>query len=302
VPLQRFGGDWTEDKLSRVEEYLRAYLVALKKERFKLEYIDAFAGTGYREALDPARPGELWFPAIAEPEVQSFLDGSARRALKIKDGFSRFTFIEKDPRKVQELEALREEFPEADIRIERGDANEKVQMLCRESWDGRRAVLFLDPFGLQVSWRTLEAVARTKAIDTWLLFPLGVGVSRLLPRDGALEETTLRRLDFLFGDRSWHEAFYRPRTPVRRRERQHELFEDIEEQHADSDNIWKADFAAIEEYFKSRLRSIFAGVADNPVRLKNSKNNPLYLLFFMAGNENGTPIAIRMAEWIMRQS
>ena len=55
----------------------------------------------------------------------------------------------------------------------------------------------------------------------------------------------------------------------------------------------------IEDYFRARLRTIFARVADNSVRLTNSKNVPLYLLFFMAGNETGRPIAVKIAESIM---
>lgn len=38
---------WTKDKLEKVKAYLDAYLIALKKQKFSLEYIDAFAGTGY---------------------------------------------------------------------------------------------------------------------------------------------------------------------------------------------------------------------------------------------------------------
>ncbi len=44
---------------------------------------------------------------------------------------------------------------------------------------------------------------------------------------------------------------------------------------------------------------IFAKVAEKSVRLSNSKNVPLYLLFFMAGYERGTPIAVKIAESIM---
>src|SRR3954470_16182933 len=99
---QRFGGDWTEKKLSRVGEYLTRYNVALKNQRFSREYIDGFAGTGYREVRDEAGGGGLMFPGFAEPEVQRFLDGSARIALRVDPCFHRFTFIEKDPRKVKE--------------------------------------------------------------------------------------------------------------------------------------------------------------------------------------------------------
>ena len=49
----------------------------------------------------------------------------------------------------------------------------------------------------------------------------------------------------------------------------------------------RIELSAIEEYYRARLRTIFAGVANNTVRLKNSKNSPLYLLFFVAGNKNG---------------
>ena len=290
---QSFGGDWTEDKLRRVGEYFKQYNKALKNQSFSREYIDAFAGTGYREVKDVGPGDRLMFPALADPEVQGFLDGSARKALKVEPGFDRFTFIEKDPSKVRELEKLRDEFHPKDIRIECGDAKERVQAICRESWSRRRAVLFLDPFGMQVSWKTLEAVARTKSIDVWLLFPLGVAISRLLRRDGEIEEPLRQRLDFIFGDDSWFDAFYK--EPVPDKSGQRRLFEDTPE----PDYPWKADFSVIEDYFRMRLRSIFAGVAENSVRLKNSKNIPLYLLFFMAGNKNGARIAVRIAESIM---
>ncbi len=298
MALQRFGSHWTEDKLCRAEEYFERYNVALKNQRFTREYIDAFAGTGYREVREEGGGGCLMFPGLVEPEVQRFLDGSARKALKVEPGFHRFTFIEKDPRKVGELQKLRDKFPDKPIRIECGDANEWVQSICREGWDYRRAVLFLDPFGMHVSWQTLEAVARTKSIDVWLLFPLGVAISRLLKWDGDIDEALCRRLDFVFGDRSWRDAFYKTDAPVQPGAVQRGLF-DFEDETPEPEYPWKADFSVIEGYFKARLRTIFARVADNTVRLKNSKNIPLYLLFFMAGNERGAPIAVKIAESIM---
>ena len=45
-----FGGSWTEEKLKMVEKYLQAYAVIMNNYRFA--YIDAFAGTGYREEKD----------------------------------------------------------------------------------------------------------------------------------------------------------------------------------------------------------------------------------------------------------
>jgi hypothetical protein len=45
----RFGGDWTETKLRLLSDYLSAYATALKNQPFAKIYVDAFAGTRYRE-------------------------------------------------------------------------------------------------------------------------------------------------------------------------------------------------------------------------------------------------------------
>ena len=136
---------------------------------------------------------------------------------------------------------------------------------------------FLDPFGLQVSWRTLVSVAATKAIDAWILFPLEVGIARLLRKDGNIEDSLVARLDDVFGDHSWYEAFYSDGSRDSNRPLQRSLFQEDDEE--TESVVCKADYSTIETYFKDKLRKIFHGVADNPVQLKNSKNIPLYLLF-----------------------
>jgi len=295
---QQFGGDWTEDKLSRIKEYFERYNIALKNQRFSREYIDAFAGMGYREVRCEETDDALLFPELAEPEVRRFLDGSARIALNVNPGFTRFTFIEKNANKVKDLLKLANEFPGKDIRIEQGDANTWVQSICRESWDYRRAVLFLDPFGMQVSWQTLEAVAGTKSIDTWILFPLCMSITRLLSKNEIPDESRCKRLDYLFGDRSWLDAFYKQSASTTTAKKQRTFVDEPDEE---AGTVRRIELSAIEEYYRARLRTIFAGVANNTVRLKNSKNSPLYLLFFVAGNKNGAPIAVKIAESIMRR-
>ena len=44
-----FGGFWTEKKLVIIEKYLNFYTTALKNQKFKKIYIDAFAGSGFTE-------------------------------------------------------------------------------------------------------------------------------------------------------------------------------------------------------------------------------------------------------------
>jgi three-Cys-motif partner protein len=95
------------------------------------------------------------------------------------------------------------------VRIPRGDANEVLKTWCRErNWHEERAVVFLDPYGMQVEWSTIERLAETKGVDLWYLFPLGVGVARLLTHRGDMSEAWQMRLDLLFGTSKWRERFY----------------------------------------------------------------------------------------------
>jgi hypothetical protein len=58
----------------------------------------------------------------------------------------------------------------------------------------------------------------------------------------------------------------------------------------------------IKEYFTARLKDLFAGVADNPRLLSNSKNAPLFLLYFAMGNSSpkARTLALKMAGHILR--
>lgn len=158
---------WTKDKLDRVEEYLNRYLVALKNQRFQLEYIDAFAGTGYVTKEFTVGAQSL-FEVEETVSLRDFIDGSARIALQTNPSFSKYTFIERHSRRCKELLKLKDEFPHLanSIEVVNDDANAHVQQICRNDWISthRRAVMFLDPYGTQVTWETIEAIANTQAI------------------------------------------------------------------------------------------------------------------------------------------
>jgi len=290
----RFGGDWTSRKLDVLAEYLQSYTIALRNTSFEKLYVDAFAGTGYREARRreeaPGASAEPLLPDLAEEEPQTLLDGSARRAMATDPPFDRYVFIEQSPARCAQLEELKHGFPELADRVEirPGDANAEIRALCEGDWLSRRAVLFLDPYGMQVEWATIEAIAGTRAIDLWLLFPLGIGVNRLLTRSGEIPASWRRRLDLLLGTDEWYEAFYAV-------EPEPTLFDQEEER------VVKASTEAIGSYFNQRLKTIFAGVAEEPGVLRNSRNNPLYLLCFAVGNERGRDIALRIANHLLRE-
>lgn len=291
-----FGGDWTTQKLRVLSDYLRSYMTALKDKPapdrpFRKAFIDAFAGTGYRSSR--GTPGSAaqddLFPELAAPDPQRLLDGSARLALGVDPPFDRYIFVEKNASRCQQLGRLKEDFPglaEAiDIRL--GDANSEIQKICDKDWSGHRAVLFLDPYGMQVEWKTIVAVAGTKAIDLWLLFPLGIGVNRLLTKSGRIPAGWRHRLTALLGTEDWYDEFYEVEATS-------DLLGD------GSERVVKASMDVIGKYFLARLRTVFAGVADQPGVLRNSSNNPLYLLCFAVGNARGKNIAIRIAKHLLK--
>jgi three-Cys-motif partner protein len=291
-----FGGDWTADKLERVRKYLCAYTTIFKKNvrasYFTTSYVDAFAGTGQRvqAAGRRGKPEARIFEEEDASDAEALQKGSARIALEVEPSFDRYVFIEKRAKRVKELEALRREFPDKAkaIQIERADANEFLKRWCKQTdWQRHRAVGFLDPYGMQVDWTTIEAIAATKAIDLWLLFPLGVAVNRLLTKNEPPPAEWSDPLNRIFGTNEWQEAFYpKKKEPT--------LWGDEESQRK------QATFDAIGEFLLRRLKSVFAQVAPNPLQMKNSRDIPIYLLCFAAGNPKGAPTAVRIAKDILK--
>jgi len=147
----------------------------------------------------------------------------------------------------------------------------------------KRAVVFLDPYGMQVEWETIDMLAKTGRVDLLYLFPLGIGVARTLTRDGVIDDAWQTRLNALFGTKDWRDRFYR-------KEKQTTLFGEKDQLVRD------ASEQAIVKFIEERLKSVFPKVAKSLV-LRNSKNNPLYLLSFGAWRE----VAVKIAEHILKE-
>ena len=292
--FDNYGGQWTVKKLEALKKYLAAYLTVLQAQPFSLLYIDAFAGPGFWKERNNISSGLLF----RGEESDEYRKGSPFFALEASSQSSRtfdeFIFIDKNNH-IHDLEKMvRERHGDKldKIKFIQNDANIIVQEVCDTiDWQSSRAVLFLDPFGMEVKWKTIEAIANTKAIDLWVLFPLGVAVNRMITKDGNIPPEWEAKLFDLFGDNDWRKNFYQPQN-----QQQTDLFE----MKAD-DNLQKtASFEDIGDYFVRRLKTVFSGVLDTPLMLKNSKNNPIFSLCFAAGNEKGAPIALKIAEHIVR--
>ena len=287
---QNLRGSWTKEKLATVKNYLQAYTKIMSSQNFKYAYIDAFAGTGYLyQGQEFDSEQQSFLTKDFGDEEKEFLDGSARIALCIDPPFHRYIFVEKDPVRCEELENFKKEFESLSDRIiiENKDANSYLLELCKRNWKKHRAVVFLDPYGMQVKWDTVEAIARTQAIDLWILFPLGQAVNRLLKKDGKINDSNRNKLSELFGDEGWFDLFYQESEQLTFINTDEKVYQKV------------ADFGKIKSYFINRLDTVFSEVENNARLLHNSKGNPLYMLCFAAGNPRGAPTALKIADYIL---
>ena len=273
----KFGGDWTYKKLDILERYLDAYTTALKNMKFKLMYIDAFAGTGY-----------IGQRQQEDENAKMFIEGSVSRAIKIGDKpFDRLIFVERDRDRYRQLRNLCQKNSDRDIRIENADANSFLVNKLREDWKKWRGVIFLDPFATGVEWKTIEQIAGIGVLDTWILFPISA-VNRMLPKsrkpDG-ISPKMARSLSRVFGDQSWRDLYSVSL--------QQSLFDGEEEYQRYSGS------SGIIEIYKENLRNLFGKrFMEKSKTFKNSKNSPLFEFIFCVGSSN--PKAISLAKKIAK--
>lgn len=287
--IKNFGGGWSGKKLSALKDYLEAYTNALKNQPFDLVYIDAFAGAGIRDIIKDTDP--LLFDNFEEEE--KYRHGSPLIALANEPPFNEFIFIEQDPDSINSLKEQVQSLSHLSrksVQFMQGDANEELIKVTQQNWRGRRAVAFLDPFALQVEWKTIEKIAKTQAIDMWLLFP-AMAVNRMLPKNGVVPDEWGEKLTHLFGEDGWRDTFYK-------KSGQMTMFEDF----GDEFNKVPKVFDVLDEYVRKRLSSVFTLANKNSLILKNSNGTPLFLLCFASGNPTGAPIAMNIAQHIINKA
>src|ERR1051325_2463404 len=142
---------------------------------------------------------------------------------------------------------------------------------------------------MQVSWQTLEAVAATKAIDVWMLYPTGMGLNRLLTKSGEVPVEWQQTLDRSLGCVDWREAFYREIETL-------DLFGETT-----TTIVKQANTARFESFLLERWRTIFAGIAPETLPLRNSKGQVMYLLGFACGNPSGVDLAMKIARSVIKK-
>lgn len=289
MPQDAFAGPHTVKKLDKLEAYLKAYLNVLKNQTLRTIYFDAFAGTGEipTAAGDPSLP--------LDDEGRAFILGSAKRALGLQSKFTEYVFVEKSRAKAKELaDAVKKQHLDVSdrVRVLNEDANVALQSFCRSTnWRKSRSVVFLDPYGHQVEWTTIEAVAATKAIDLWYLFPAGLGVHRQIGRDAHVDADKERSLDRIFGTPTWRQAF------INQEERPADLFYEAEQQFTKT-----ATPESITRFMIERMASAFEGGVLEEWLPLGSRGVHMYSLLFACANPSpkANALARKLARAVMR--
>ncbi|MDP1642844.1 MAG: three-Cys-motif partner protein TcmP [Phenylobacterium sp.] len=289
-----FGSGLTDLKLSIIAEYLQRYNTALSRQPFfERWYFDAFAGTGERTVRLSGSAEDLLNERVEERIERR--RGSARIALDTIPQFHRCIFMEQKKRHALALEALCSEPSYASRKtfVLRGDANRAIQdHIQTVNWKKARAVMFLDPYGMNVEWQTLEAIRRTEAIDLWYLVSLSGLYRQATHRGSALDEKKRAALSRMLGTPAWEKAWYEE-------DRQRDLLSML-----DSEETRRtASLDLMEDFVLQRLRSLFPTVLE-PLRLKNDRNAPMFSLFFAMSNPSpaAARVAIPIAQHILTQA
>jgi three-Cys-motif partner protein len=279
-PKDHSVGPWAREKLGALGQYLGFYTTVLKKQSHWLRgtiFVDAFAGPGLSRVRTKEKASEP--PGLFGPDPESdkaeteFLKGSPRVALDITNPFTSYVFVERDPQRIAELNKLKADYGSTrNIVVREGDANAALQAWLSSGidWRHHRAVVFLDPFGMQVPWSTIGVLARTKAIEVIINFPLGMAIQRLLIKSGNIPPGWQMSLDTFFGAPDWRSLVYEEDT---------DLF---------GPKTRKVSGAGVKllEWYLGRLKAIFGHVSTARL-IKNTRGNPLYYLIWAGPNGTG---------------
>lgn len=270
------GGPWTIQKLEKVRNYLVRYQdVMLKQKWAKTVYIDAFCGSGTYK-LRGAR---------------DFTEGSALQAIDLERPFSHYHLIEKSKKSLGKLRELieRREFTRT-VDYHAGDVNELLPPIVRALKSDQRAVVFADPYGMQLDWRTVTAVASVPRCDFWLLVPTS-SLLRLATKNPNRRTTAWEtRLDQFMGEREWRTRWYESTG-------QTQFFDEGEEV------LRTATLDLVTADFRKLLESAFpkGGVARNVFHLKDG-NRVLFTLMFACSNPSpkAQGIAMNIANHLLK--
>jgi three-Cys-motif partner protein len=266
-------GPWAKDKLDALGRYLDFYTTVLKNQPWRTIYVYAYAGAGRAAVRTAARESAPLFDDQTDPELLELISGSPRVALDIPNPFSRYVFIELDASRASQLDLLQTQYGQArQVDVIRQDAASGIRWVISQNISRRthRGIAFLDPFGADLDWSVIQALADTRVFEVVINFALNMAIQRMLPNSGEFQPGWRERLDAYFGTSAWYDASYESRP---------QLFGDqIGKRHDYLRNLLNL--------YRGRLKQAF-GFVSQPKLIRNTKGAPLYYLLWSGPHRKG---------------
>lgn len=259
--------------------------------------MDACAGSGSsvpKATLEPTNPNQVSLDGLSPPvaDTDAIIVGSAIRALGVNPPFHKYLLNDTKQSNVDALRSsIRDDFPHLADRVEitRLDANEMLRKLCAsQDWNETRAVVFLDPFGLQINYETLELLGRTKAVDVWYLVPV-FAMYRQVSGDGQIHPDGGPRVDAALGTTVWRQVAVIEEEST-------DLFSQPQFRSARA-----VDIAWFEKVAKERISAAFGGrVLDDTLPLGRNGVQEFSLMFAWANPSEKAKLAAKLAKAVLK--
>jgi three-Cys-motif partner protein len=298
VSTQTFGDQHTVQKLETVQRYLQAYVTALKFQGFDLLYVDACAGSGssmpkaQAKFEDESAQEKLLGLDERIADTDQIIVGSALRALGVNPPFHQYLLNDVKKSNVEALRrAIRDDFPDLASRVQltQMDANEMLRNLCKShNWKKTRAVVFLDPFGLQIDYETLVLLGKTQAVDVWYLVPV-FAMYRQVDGSGHINPDGGPRVDAALGTTKWRDvAAVEEDAPT-------DLFEQLQPKSRRA-----VTTAWFEKVARERIGAAFGGrVLDESLPLGRKGIQEFSLMFAWANPSGPAKLAAKLAKAVL---
>lgn len=264
-------GNWTKVKLDILREYLNRYTLILSNQKWckGIYYIDGFSSTG-KNVLSDSDFGS---------NETAYINGSSSIALETEPKFTKSFFIELDTKKVKILEKSLSIYKKTnDFEIIEGNSNAIIpRIIKRISSAQNRGFVLLDPYGMDITWDTIESIGKANRFELLINLPI-MAIQRecLSNKYEKLDEKAKHKLERFFGDGKITEDIYKETG-------QELLF--------GGNDIKKISDSgeAVVRFYASRLKQYFKFVPP-PRLMYNSKGGPLYYLIAAGQNETGMEI------------
>lgn len=179
----------SKKKVDALFYYLKIFSVAMRSSYSNLCFIDLFSGSG------------LCYDRNCTDGVD-FFDGSSLRALRLEHPFTKYIFIDNNPKSANALkERVGNKYPELSNRVVtlECDSNKQIDMiLSHVKKQSSITVVFIDPNGIDIHFDTIKKLSEQKHLDLIIHFSISD-----LKRNFELYRDGNEKANRFFGTKDW---------------------------------------------------------------------------------------------------